>query len=222
MPLCCSVSVISEIAMRKTILYYVYDPMCSWCWGYQPTWAKLQHQLACFNGTLSVELKVGGLAPDCDAPMPAEMQQFLQQTWHKIHQQLGTQFNHDFWSQCQPRRSTYPSCRAALVARSSGLEAQMITAIQQAYYLQAKNPSDIEVLSALAVSIGMDKNYFEQQMQSEEVEQQLIAEITQARLLPIQGFPSLVLLHNQQFYPIKLDYQHCETSLEQIKRLIQS
>ncbi|WP_434939243.1 DsbA family protein [Shewanella sp. HL-SH8] len=212
---------ITKITMNKAILYYVYDPMCSWCWGYQPTWTKLQNQLAMFTDKLAIELTVGGLAPDCHAPMPVEMQQFLQQTWHNIHQQLGTEFNHNFWTVCQPRRSTYPSCRAALVARASGLEAQMINAIQQAYYLRAKNPSDIAVLSELAVSIGMDKNHFEQQMHSEEVEQQLMAEITQARQLPIQGFPSLVLQYQQQFYPIKLDYQDADTSLDNIKRLIE-
>ncbi|MBE8572891.1 DsbA family protein, partial [Vibrio sp. OPT46] len=26
-------------------LYYVHDPMCSWCWGYKPTLDKLKQQL---------------------------------------------------------------------------------------------------------------------------------------------------------------------------------
>ena len=68
---------------------------------------------------LSIEYKVGGLAPDSDEPMPLDMQQFLQQTWHRIEQQLGTKFNHDFWHTAQPRRSTYPACRAVLVAKAT-------------------------------------------------------------------------------------------------------
>ncbi|MFT6977114.1 MAG: putative protein-disulfide isomerase, partial [Shewanella psychromarinicola] len=27
--------------MPNTTLYYVHDPMCSWCWGYRPTWDTL-------------------------------------------------------------------------------------------------------------------------------------------------------------------------------------
>ena len=27
---------------EKATLYYVYDPMCSWCWGYKPTWDKVK------------------------------------------------------------------------------------------------------------------------------------------------------------------------------------
>jgi putative protein-disulfide isomerase len=109
--------------MPNTTLYYVHDPMCSWCWGYRPTWDTLQAQLQQQLGQqLTIKYLAGGLAPDSDLPMPRPMQQILQQTWQKITQQLGTKFNHDFWHLCQPRRSTYPACRASIIARQYGLE----------------------------------------------------------------------------------------------------
>ncbi|GAA0780691.1 DsbA family protein [Shewanella aestuarii] len=169
---------------------------------------------------VTVQYVLGGLAADSDVPMPKDMQQFLQQTWHKIHQQLGTVFNHDFWTRCQPRRSTYPSCRAAIIARQSEQEAQMIHAIQQAYYLQAKNPSNIEVLTDIAVNLGIEKQHFMQQMRSDELNQQLMTELAFARQLPIQGFPSLVLQYQHQLFPILLDYQDADPSLNHIKQLI--
>ena len=86
----------------KTKLFYVYDPMCSWCWGYAPTWQRLKSELA---SHVEVVYALGGLAPDSDDAMPQAMQKFLQQTWQKISQQLGTEFNFDFWQQCQPRFS---------------------------------------------------------------------------------------------------------------------
>ena len=208
--------------MKKATLYYVYDPMCSWCWGYHITWVRLQKQLAINMPNVTVRYVLGGLAADSEAPMPNDMQQFLQQTWHKIHQQLGTEFNHDFWTRCHPRRSTYPSCRAAIIARQSEQEVQMIHAIQQAYYLQARNPSNIEVLTDIAVNLGIDKQHFMQQIGSDELNQQLMTELAFARQLPIQGFPSLVLQYQQQFYPIQLDYQDANTSLDNIKHLVES
>ena len=110
-------------------LIYVYDPMCSWCWGYKPTWLALQQQLNEQIPSLKIDYRLGGLAPDSDVAMPQDMQQFLSQTWHKISAQLGTEFNHGFWQECQPRRSTYPACRACLIAREFGLEQAMILAI---------------------------------------------------------------------------------------------
>ncbi|WP_350431822.1 DsbA family protein [Shewanella sp. H8] len=208
----------TQKTLPKPTLYYVHDPMCSWCWGYRPTWDTLQDQLQQqFGQQLSVQYLVGGLAPDSAEPMPESMQQMLQQTWKNITQQLGTEFNHDFWQRCQPKRSTYPACRACIIARQFGQERAMISAIQQAYYLQAQNPSDVEVLCALAESLGINAAMFKQQLLSDNIDQQLQQEIAFARKLPIQGFPSLVIVANNHADPITLDYLQWQTSLAEIQ-----
>lgn len=58
----------------QPILYYVYDPMCSWCWGYAPTWHKLKAALE--GSGVMVKYQLGGLAADSNEPMPLEMQDF--------------------------------------------------------------------------------------------------------------------------------------------------
>ncbi|MBB1363785.1 DsbA family protein [Shewanella sp. SR44-4] len=207
--------------MANTTLYYVHDPMCSWCWGYRPTWDALQVQLQQqFGQQLSLQYLVGGLAPDSDQPMPQPMQQMLQQTWQKITQQLGTVFNHDFWQHCQPRRSTYPACRASIIARQYGLEQQMINAIQQAYYLNARNPSDVDTLVSIATQLGIPADLFTEQLSADETEDKLLKEINFARQLPIQGFPSLVLMVDNNAYPIRLDYHQWQTSLADIQTIL--
>jgi putative protein-disulfide isomerase len=120
------------------VLYYVHDPMCSWCWAFNKTWAKIQTQLP---ADIEVRYILGGLAPDNDQPMPLELQQRISSGWYKIEEAVpGTQFNHEFWTLCKPRRSTYPSSRAIIAAKKldNTSEKRMLLAIQQAYYLQAK------------------------------------------------------------------------------------
>jgi len=152
--------------------------------------------------------------------MPEAMQVFLQQTWRKIAQQLGTEFNFDFWQHCQPRRSTFPACRATLIAREFGKEQEMLTAIQHAYYLQAKNPSNLDTLQALAVDIGLDGYDFLQKLKSQSVDEQLMVEINKMRSLPINGFPALVLVKEQLLIPIPIDYQNWRKSFETIMKKI--
>ncbi|WP_440873690.1 DsbA family protein [Thalassotalea sp. PLHSN55] len=205
----------------KAILYYVHDPMCSWCWGYRSTWQLLQQQLTKQLGEqVDIQYSLGGLAPDSNAPMPENMQQFLQQTWRKIANQLGTEFNFDFWHECQPKRSTYPACRAVLIAKEHGLEQEMIFAIQQAYYLQAKNPSEAHTLVSLAKAIGLNGEMFSTALASERINNRLMSEISQVRSLPINGFPSLVLFVDGQNIAITLDYQYWQTSFAQIKNAL--
>ena len=197
--------------MTKPILYYIYDPMCSWCWGYRPTWTSLQKKL---ESVVEIQPMVGGLAEDTDAPMPEKMQHFLQQTWHKISEELGTEFNFDFWSQCKPKRSTYPSCRAIIIARQFQKEQAMCLAIQEAYYLHAKNPSDIDTLARVAASIGIDQDLFVQQINSDKIIKVLNDEITSVRTMPMQGFPSLVLSVDGELVPIRIDYKNWQTSYD--------
>ena len=116
-----------------TELYYFHDPMCSWCWGFRPTLLKLLGELP---DEIAVRSVVGGLAADSDAPMPAEQRIAIQDHWRRIEAMLGTEFNHDFWSCCEPRRSTYPACRAVIAAERQSRGKAMTQAIQKAYYLQ--------------------------------------------------------------------------------------
>lgn len=198
-------------------LIYVYDPMCSWCWGYRETWLKLKEAL---GDKLAIEYKVGGLAPDSDEPMPEDMQQFLQQTWQRIEQQLGTKFNHDFWLNTQPRRSTYPACRAVLVARQYNKELEMLYAIQKAYYLNAQNPSDISTLANLAEQIGLAKNTFITEIQSEKINSLLMNEINEVRSLPVQGFPSLVIENKGNYYAVPVNYQDWQSTYQKVFSLV--
>ena len=81
-------------------LYYYHDPMCSWCWGYRPTLQKLFSSLP--EGVTRTNI-VGGLAPDSDQPMPEAQRAAIAGYWRRIEDMLGAEFNHDFWTRCEPR-----------------------------------------------------------------------------------------------------------------------
>jgi len=198
-------------------LYYVYDPMCSWCWGYKPVWQQIVQSL---EGKVDIQYVVGGLAPDSDTPMPPEMRQQIASYWQKIENFLGTEFNYEFWTRCTPRRSTYPSCRAALAARKQSSEQKMIAAIQSAYYLEAQNPSDDDVLIQCAKSIGLDVEKFEQDYYTAELNQEFIQELQFARSIGGNSFPSLFLETQTGVIELPIDYQSAQTTLEQIGRLL--
>ena len=213
----------------SAILYYIHDPMCSWCWGYRPAWDNLQANLP---GSISVEYVAGGLAPDSDVPMPAAQQKMISAHWQTIQDKLGTQFNFDFWQKNTPRRSTYNSCRAAIAAGHQGFQKEMIQVIQHAYYLRALNPSDIDVLIMLAkelseqkfsdsTSTAFDLARFTQDLTSVDTQQGLNHHIQLARELTNQGFPSLVLECNEARYQIPINYKNYKATLADITSIIE-
>ena len=180
--------------------------MCSWCWAFRPTWQQLRAQLP---AGLQVRRIVGGLAADSDVPMEPAMRAKLESIWKAIQARVpGTQFNFDFWTQCAPRRSTYNACRAVLAAKlmDPAAEERMILAIQQAYYLNARNPSDINTLVELASETGLDATAVSAVLSGPDVEALLQAEIGFARRAPINGFPSLLLQTPTGLHGIDLGY----------------
>ncbi|PCD89855.1 DsbA family protein [Vibrio mediterranei] len=196
-------------------LYYVYDPMCSWCWGYAPTWNLIKTLL---DDQLDIQYVLGGLAPDSNVPMPLEMQTQIASYWRKIESYLGTEFNHDFWTLNTPKRSTYPACRAVLAARKQQSEQDIYRAIQQAYYLEAKNPSESEVLFDLAKQVGLDIEAFRHDFLSAEINQQLSEEIKFARSIGGNSFPSLFLAHDDIIVELPIDYKNPNTTIDLVKQ----
>ena len=197
-------------------LIYVHDPMCSWCWGFAETWQRLRELI---GDEIPIMRLLGGLAADSDEPMPESMQQMLQQTWQHIEQVIpGKKFNFEFWTSCTPRRSTYPACRAVIAAREQGeqYDELMTRQIQQAYYQQARNPSDNTTLIELAGEIGLDADRFAGQLTAEKIHHKLLEEISMARAMGINGFPSLAVEEGGRLRRLATSYVDAEAMLAQI------
>jgi len=206
--------------MATITFYYVHDPMCSWCWAHLPQWTLFEQALNRLD--IPVQYVLGGLAPDSDVPMPVEQIAAVSGYWKKIEALLGTQFNHDFWTENTPRRSTYPACRAVLAASWQGAELPMNSALQEAYYLRAMNPSDQSIHELLAQELNLDVDKFISDLNSEALERAFVEQLEFARSLPIQGFPSMVLLHNKQLHSIVLDYKDYRGALAQVGEILDS
>ncbi len=167
--------------------------MCSWCWAFKPVW---DHVTGTLDGNIPITRLLGGLAPDSDEPMPEAMQRMLQDTWRNIQLRVpGTDFNYDFWENCKPRRSTYPACRAVIAASQQGKEFHeaMTGAIQRAYYLEARNPSDESTLVELSEELGLDAGLFSRTLNSGETRDEFERHIAMCHSMRVPGFPSLLI-----------------------------
>ena len=198
-------------------LYYVLDPMCSWCYAFEPTFKNVVKNLP---SNTKVTYIHGGLAPHSNEPMPQSMQTMLQGIWKQIEQQVGIKFNHDFWTKCKPRRSTYLACQACIAARKQNKEYEMIKAIQDLYYQKASNPSDTNTLITAAKNINLDIVQFKEDLESEEIIDIFHNDLTKRKNLQVYSFPSLVLEYNDQYFPINIEYNNYKFIINQIKDIL--
>ncbi len=198
-------------------LFYVADPMCSWCYGFAPQWERAKAELP-----VPARLVMGGLAPDADEPMPDDVRAMGQGAWRAVEQTTGVAFNHDFWENCAPRRSTYPACRAVIAAEQAraGAGEEMLAAIQRAYYREARNPSDATTLIALAIEIGLEESAFEAALGSSEVRARFDEDLRLAQSLGVRSFPTVVLVRGDRVHGLAQGYDSAERVLARYEALI--
>ena len=162
---------------------------------------------------------LGGLAPDSNQPMPIETREYVKGNWKRIQEMIpDTRFNYDFWTSCEPKRSTYPACRAVICAKQQhpDFENLMIYGIQKSYYLEAQNPSNEDVLINIATKLGIDIDKFKIDLKSSQVNEILINEIKLARLMDMDSMLSLALQVNDTLKVIDIDYLDANYIIKQI------
>ncbi|WP_428355084.1 DsbA family protein [Methyloprofundus sp.] len=207
---------------ENNTLYYIYDPMCSWCYAYEQSLQALQKQLP---DELHFVAILGGLAADTQTPMPIETQAMIQSAWRQIEETVANvHFNFDFWTKNTPYRSTYSACRAILAATNQAPEyaKPMRQAIQQAYYQNARNPSLNEVLIDCARQLGLNSNQFSKDLQSMAINLKLTEHRHFSQQLVANSFPSLRLALDSETYTIPIDYNVISPTLDIIHQRLNS
>jgi len=193
--------------------------MCSWCYAFDRVLRQIEAGLP---KSIKIEKILGGLAPDSIEVMPAPMAAMIERNWQQIEQTVaGVRFNFDFWKLSQAMRSTYPSCRAVLAAKTQGTEFEnkMIAQIQSAYYQNAKNPSLDSILIKCAKQIGLNVQMFESDYGGELINELLLEQIQFSRSIGVSTYPSLCLEIDQNILPIMIDYNNADYIVEQILKV---
>jgi putative protein-disulfide isomerase len=187
-------------------LYYIHDPMCSWCWAFREIYADI---IANLPEGVNVKKLLGGLAADTEEDMPEDMQRYIKHQWQSIQEKVpGIKFNYDFWEKCKPKRATYSACRAVIAANNQGNEydEMMTLAIQKGYYLHARNPSDHATLIAFARELKLDEVQFTRDLLSTHTDKILKQQINLSREMGVSSFPSILLETNGNIIHIPTNY----------------
>ena len=121
--------------MNQTVLHYIYDPLCGWCYGAAPL-LEAARQLP----GIAIELHAGGLWMGANRPaMGKALRDYVRPHDERIQALTAQPFGNRYFQELllTPDRQldSEPPIRAILAVVASGGDGlQMLTRIQQSHY----------------------------------------------------------------------------------------
>jgi len=205
--------------MSAPLLWYVADPMCSWCWGFSPVIEAVRDA---YHDRLKIALVLGGLRPGETAPMTEQARADILHHWHQVHERTGQPFRFDH---ALPHGFIYdnePASRAVVTAGSLDPTKifALFKAIQAAFYAEGRDVTRPAVLAELAAGLGLDAAAFLRAFDSDASRAKTQAHFMQARKAGARGFPTLILQQGERLDRIADGCQPLDAVRTELDRLL--
>jgi len=180
--------------MPKRTLYFVLDPMCSWCWGFAPVVDALRER---FSDTYAISLVMGGLRKKGEMRWDEAAKDHLRRHWRAVAAKTGQPFDETLLTKEQFEYDTTPACKAVVTVRELlGEEAAFVYlhAIEHAFYAQGIDITNPRLLQGYYEQLFGNSGKFAFFFLSERAEILTEHDFAKARSMGANSFPSVVLV----------------------------
>lgn len=208
----------------KVALYYATDPLCSFCWAFEPTLTKFRYQYQSYLNNDTVLM--GGMIPSWetfggDQGNNIEKAADVTSHWQEIGKYTRMPIDGTIWME-KPIDSSYPSSRVfEIVRRDHPEKAQIVLRkIREAIMLRNQDISQASVLKEIIQEAGLDSEYILKQAEGAAGEQLLTKDLQTVQALQATGFPTVVLVDDQNQGLKVVGAQPFEVLVEALKQLL--
>ncbi len=199
--------------MKKELLFVV-DPMCSWCWGFDPVMEALGK-----SNTFTFSLVLGGLRGKGDMTWDESSKRYLQSHWEQVAKSTGQSFSNALFEKDHFDYDTYPACKAVVSVRELfGMQKAFdyLHSIQKAFYREGQDITQVEVLKHLLDSIDVDVGKFDTFYKSDRAQLLMEHDFAKARSMGANAFPSVVIIDEEGHMICQKGYR----SLLEMKKIL--
>jgi len=211
-----------QVPDRGITLYYFYDALCGWCYGFSPVISKLGEELT--DAVLKLEVISGNMVPDEGAQPISGMAQYLLSAIPRLEEMTGVQMGEAYKAILRDGSRIYSSGRPgralAWWKTQEPTQQAVFAGLLQRGIFQEGLPTDGESLYRfVAEKLDIDANALLQALDNESIAYAANAEAQFARELGISGFPALVGLKEGKFYLLARGFMPYETVLASCRQM---
>lgn len=207
--------------MSEKILWYIADPMCSWCWGFMPVIEMIRHE---YGGRLKVELLLGGLRPGTKDPMTSTQREEILRHWRTVQHTTGQPF---CFEGAMPEGFIYdtePASRGVVAVSSINPKVTFpfFKAVQSAFYVEQLDVTNAAVLMQLAANVRLNAQRFLEVFESDTAKKRTLDHFNKARQWGVHGFPAVVMQNAAGYSPLTTGYRSFEELRPQLDEWLEA
>lgn len=206
---------------ERPALHYFQDTLCGWCFGFEPTLTRL-HRV--WSSQLDLHVYAGGMLTGERVQPLATKAELISSSYRTIEERCGVAFGERFLTQVLPDGSMMLNSRmpglALLSYRALHPDAALAAAhwMHQALYHDGLDLNESDTYRRMAIAFDIEPEMFLTLMMSEQMSDALTDEFEYVQSLGIEGFPTLLLEHNDSVHVLAYGF----TPFDELDMMLQS
>ena len=199
-------------------IWFVTDPLCSWCWGMADDIDRTRASLA---DRVDFDFLLGGINTSSSLPVGEYGRRRLQSLWREVAEVTGQSFCGRLPHESFVYNSTLP-CRAvhAVRALSAAPPFAFLHLLQQQFFLRGVDICNPAVLVDLAERVGIDEFSFRRALADAGIHNRVSREFDTAREYGTQALPAVLAEDGAGRRLLVGGYVSTELLTEQLTRLL--
>lgn len=195
--------------MERPVIYYIYDVLCGWCYGFSPVMEEFyqQHQENVDFRVLSGGMVLG----EREGPI-GEVAGYIEQAYKQVEETTGVKFGEGFLNNIlKPGTAQFTSLPGALAMATFRLyqpdnAIAFAARMQKALYDEGLPPAEAKTYGHCAEDFGMNAKDFMRLMVDKKKLELVNEEFNVVKKWGIQGLPAVVYQKKEQGYLLTRGY----------------
>lgn len=208
----------STMTKDKMKIIYVFDPLCGWCYGFEPVMEKVQ---ANYGSDFEFEvISEGMVMPENERPV-SELREFLENAIPALEDRTGISISKAYYDNILHNdsivlNSVLPSrVFFALKPYCKYKEVELARKIQDLLYQQGLDIGKYESYTSLFQEYSPEQvNTIEAFVSTEAVKTGTQKMFNQSQQMRVSGFPALLFEHEEKTYNLNIGYTSYENMAE--------
>ena len=206
--------------MKKTKIYYFYDALCGWCFGFSPVIQRIYKE---YHNEFDFEIVSGGMKLGADVgPIGVVAPYIKAGAYKQVEQTCNVKFGDDFV--CGPLEegtivldSLKPAIALSIVKTQKPESAFVFSdLLHRALYVDGDDIGELSNYSKYAVEIGLDSFAFIRDMENPSFNELAERDFAFTKSLGINGFPTMVAEKEESAFLISRGFTSYQDLVNQL------